>query len=116
MTNSWTGSGPAAVSEGAVAYIVRMTPSVRAYLWNFSGLTRQGRLSLAIGTLGLLRNHGDALRSDPSRRLASGSPYFYFDHLFADAGRFWLAECVADDSAAAYGILEIVYLNCKYGP
>jgi hypothetical protein len=98
-----------------VAYIVRMTRAVRTYVWNLSGLTRQGRLSLSIGTLGLLRNHGDALRSEPSRRLAPGSSRFRFDHLFADAGRIWVAEGIADDSAAAYGLIKIVYLNCKYG-
>jgi hypothetical protein len=99
-----------------VAYNVRSSAPVRGYLWNLSGLTRKGRLSLAIGTTGFLRDHGDALRSDPSRRLAPGSPYFRFDYIFVDSGRIWHAKCIADDSAAAYGLLEIVDLNCKYGP
>lgn len=99
-----------------MAYIVTMNQRVRAYLWTFAGLTRQGRLSLVAGTLNLLRNHGDALRSDPLRRLAPGSPFFRFDHLFADASGFWQVDCIADDSAAAYGVIEIVYLDCKQGP
>jgi len=116
MTNLLTGSWPAAIYEDAVAYFVRMTPPVRTYLWNLSGLTRQGRLSLSICTIGFLRNHGDALRSEPSRRLAPGSSRFRFDHLFADAGRIWHAECIADDSAASYGLPEIVDMDCHYGP
>jgi hypothetical protein len=95
-----------------VAYTVRMSGPVRAYLGTLTGLTRTGRLSLVAGILGLLRDHGDVLRSDPSRRLVSGSPSFRFDYIFSDAGRLWRADCVADDTAAAYGVLELMYLDC----
>jgi hypothetical protein len=98
-----------------VAYTVRLSAPVRAYLGTLAGLTREGRLKLLAGTLGLLRDHGDVLRSEPSRRLASGSPNFRFDYIFVDAGRLWRADCVADDSAAAYGVLQLVYLDCQPG-
>ena len=98
-----------------MAYTVRVSDPVRAYLGTLVGLTRKGRLRLVAGTIGLLRDHGDWLRAEPSRRLAPGSPYFRFDYLFADAGRFWRADCVGDDSAAAYGLLHLVYLDCQPG-
>jgi hypothetical protein len=98
-----------------VAYTVRISPPVQVYLRSLTGLTRKGRLSLVAGILGNLRDHGDVFRLDPSRRLASGSPNFRFDHIFSDAGRLWRADCVADDSAAVYGLLELVYLDCQPG-
>ncbi len=113
--NPFPGCARARTSEGAVAYTVRMSDPVRAYLGTLAGLTRKGRLSLLAGILGLLRDHSDVLRSDPSRRLAPGSPYFRFDYIFSDAGRLWRADCVAADSAAAYGLHELVYLDCQPG-
>lgn len=98
-----------------MAYIVSLADPVRSYLRTLSGLTRQGRLKLLAGILDLLRDHGDVLRSDPSRRLAAGSPNFHFDYLFSDAGRLWRAAGAADDSAAVYGLLQVVYLDCQPG-
>ena len=98
-----------------MAYTVRMADPVRAYLPSLTGLTREGRLRLLAGTLGILRDHGDALRSDSARRLAPGSPCFRFDHIFSDAGRLWRADCVTDDLAAAYGVLQLLYLDCQPG-
>jgi hypothetical protein len=98
-----------------VAYTVRLSDSVRAYLRTLAGLTRQGRLKLLAGALDLLRDHGDVLRSDPSRRLTASSPYFRFDYVFSDAGQLWRADCIADDSAANYGLLDLVYLDCQPG-
>jgi hypothetical protein len=115
MTNTLPGCGRAKTSEGAVAYTVRTSEPVRAYLRTLSGLTRESRLKFVAGILSLLRDHGDVLRSDPSRRLASGSPNFRFDYIFSDAGRFCRADCIADDSAAAYGVLNLVYLDCQVG-
>jgi hypothetical protein len=90
-----------------------MSAPVRTYLGTLAGLTREGRLKLLAGTLGILRDHGDVLRADPSRRLAAGSPTFRFDYIFADAGRVWRVDCVADDSAAVSGVLQLVYLDCQ---
>jgi hypothetical protein len=96
-----------------------MAEPVRGYLRTLEGLTREGRLKLLAGVLGLLRDHGDTLRSDTSRRLppgaASGSPHFRFDYFFSDGGRLWRADCVASDSAAVYGLLQLVYLDCQTG-
>jgi hypothetical protein len=115
MTNILPGCGRAKTSEGAVAYTVRMSDPVRTYLRTLSGLSREGRLKLLAGVLGLLRDHGDVLRSDASRRLGLGSPYFRFDYIFSDASRLWRADCAADDSTAAYGLLSLVYLDCQPG-
>lgn len=115
MTNMLLVCAPAKTFEDAVAYTARMSDPVRTYLRSLTGLTRQGRLKLVAGVLDLLRDHGDVLRSDPSRRLAPNSPHFRFDYFFSDAGRFCRAECVADDSAAIYGLLDLVYLDCQIG-
>ena len=115
MTNILLTNKRAKTSEGAVAYSVRISDPVRAYLRTHSGLTREGRLKLMAGVLGLLRDHGDELRSDPSRRLVSGSPNFRFNYIFSDAGHYFHADCIADDSAAAYGLLDLVYLDCQVG-
>ena len=98
-----------------MAYTVRMTEPVRTYLQALTGLSREGRLKLLAGIVGLVRDHADVLRSDPSRRLAAGAPYFRFDYLFMDAARLWRADCVAADSAAVYGVIEIEYLDCQSG-
>jgi hypothetical protein len=115
MTNILLACGRAKTSEGAVAYTVRMSDPVRDYLRTLTGLSREGRLKLVAGVLGLLRDQGDVLRSDPSRRLASGSPNFRFDYIFSDAGRSCRADCIADDSAAVYGVLALLYLDCQIG-
>jgi hypothetical protein len=98
-----------------VAYAVQMSDPVRTYLRTLSGLSREGRLKLLAGIIGQLRDHGDVLRSEPSRRLASTSPYFRFDYLFSDGGRLWQADCVASDAAAAFGVLQVVFLECQPG-
>ncbi len=115
MTTTLPGCAPERISKGAVAYTVQMSPSVQSYLRTQTGLTRQGRLKLVSGILGLLRDHGDTLRLDPTRRVTSGSTYFRFDYIFWDAGRVWRADCVADDSAANYGALQLVYVDCQTG-
>jgi hypothetical protein len=92
-----------------------MAEPVRVYLRALTGLSREGRVTLLAGILGLLRDHGDEIRSEPARRLASGSPYFRFDYIFSDADRLWRADGVADDSAAAYGVLQLLYLDCQPG-
>lgn len=99
-----------------MAYTVQMAEPVRTYLQNLTGLTRQGRVTLLAGILGLLRDHGDDLRSEPTRRLVPGSPFFRFDYILSDAGRLWRADCVADDSAAVDSVLQLVYLDCQTGP
>jgi len=98
-----------------VAYTVQRSAAAIDYLRALPGLTRQGRIILQVGIFDLLRNHCDELRSDPSRRLAPGSARFRFDFVFRDAGRFWRADCIADDSAVAYGVIRLEYLDCQPG-
>jgi hypothetical protein len=92
-----------------------MSVPVQAYLRTLTGFTREGRLKLLAGILGQLRDQGDLLRSDASSRLAPSSPYFRFDYLFSDGGRLWRADCVVNDSAAIYGVLQVVFLDCQSG-
>ena len=98
-----------------MAYSVRMSDPVRAYLRALSGLSRQGCLKLLAGVLGLLRRPRRPASLRPFETPGFGSPYFRFDYLFSDVGRFWRADCVADDSATAYGLLSLVYLDCQVG-
>jgi len=98
-----------------VAYTVRTSAAVQAYLRTLGGLSREGHIKLMAGILGLMRDHADTFRSDSSRRLSTGSPFFRFDYVFSDGGRLWRADCVADDSAAVYGVLDLVYLDCQPG-
>jgi hypothetical protein len=98
-----------------VAYTVSMSGPVQTYLRTLTDLTREGRLKLLAGILGLLRDHGDTLRSEPARRLAPSLPYFRFDYIFPDGDRLWRADCVVNDSAAVYGVLQIVWLECRPG-
>lgn len=113
MTTTLPGFGLVRTVEDAVAYTVRTTEPVRLYLRQHTGLSRQGRLKLMSGVFGLLRDHGDVYRLDHSRRLAPNSPCFRLDYVFSDAGDLWRADCVVDDSAAAFGVLTVVYLDCQ---
>jgi hypothetical protein len=85
-----------------------MSGPVQTYLRTLTGLTREGRLRLLAGIVGQLRDHGDALRSEPTRHLAPSSPYFSFDCISPDGDRLWRADCVINDSAAFYEVLQIV--------
>jgi hypothetical protein len=67
------------------------------------------------GYYDLLAHHGDHLRGEPERRLAPGSPYFRFDLLFSDGAAVRHALFVADDSAAVYGVLRVVYADVQGG-
>src|SRR5262249_48010657 len=94
---------------GDVAYTVQMAEELKSYLRSLTGLTREGRIKLAAGLYGNLRDHADFYRSDPSRRSSPDSPYFQFDYIFHDNGHYWSVACFVDDSAAAYGVLKVVY-------
>jgi hypothetical protein len=94
-------------------YSVQVPDEQKSYLRSVTGLTREGRIKLAAGVYGNLRDHGDFFRNDPSRRSSPDSPYFHFDFIFFDNGRYWRASCFVDDSAAIYGVLKVVYLECQ---
>jgi hypothetical protein len=95
-----------------VAYTVDTAEPVKAYLRGLTGLSREGRLKLVSGYLDTLRDRGDELRSEPSARYPGDASLFVFRHIFRDGGRTYTARFVVDDSAAAYGVLRVVYADC----
>jgi hypothetical protein len=95
-----------------VAYTVDTAEPVKAYLRGLSGLSREGRVKLVTGYLDALRDRGDELRSEPSARYPGDNSLFVFRHIFRDGGRTYTARFVVDDSAAAYGVLRVVYADC----
>jgi hypothetical protein len=95
-----------------VAYTVHTVEPVKAYLRAFPGLSREGRLKLLSGYLDALRHRGDDLRSEPTGRLPGSNTLFTFRHIFRDGGRIYTARFVVDDSAAVYGVLQVVYADC----
>jgi hypothetical protein len=84
-----------------------------------AGLSREGRLRLLAGIVGLLRDHGDALRSDASRRVPpgprSGSPYFRFDYIFQGGGRFWRAAVLLPTWPPSTGCVSWCTLTANPG-
>jgi hypothetical protein len=95
-----------------VAYTVDTAEPVKVYLRTCPGLSREGRLKLISGYLDALRHRGDELRSEPSGRLSGQASLFSFRHIFRDGGQTYIARFVVDDSAAAYGVLRVVYADC----
>jgi hypothetical protein len=95
-----------------MAYTVDTAEPVKAYLRAFAGLSREGRLKLLGGYLDALREAGDALRSEPANRHPGNSSLFTFHYIFRDGGRTYTARFVVDDSAAAYGVLRVIYADC----
>lgn len=95
-----------------MAYIVHTVEEVKAYLRAFAGLSREGRLKLLGGYLDNLREYGDTFRSDPSARHPQNSSLFTYTHMFRDGGLTYVARFLVDDSAAASGVLTVVYADC----
>jgi hypothetical protein len=94
-----------------MAYTVDTAEPVKAYLRAVSRLSREGRLKLFAGYLDALRERGDELRSEPSGRYPGNSSLFTFRYIFRDGDRIYSARLVVDDSAAAYGVLRVVYVD-----
>jgi hypothetical protein len=86
--------------------------SVRDYLRKLP-LTREGRIKLFANLIAFTAEVPDSFRADPANRPDPFSPFYYFTYLFQDAARWWKLFVVVDDSAAAYGILRIVYTDCQ---
>jgi hypothetical protein len=95
-----------------MAYTVDTAGPVKAYLRSLTGLSREGRLKLLGGYLDALRERGDELRSEPAGRLPGHRSLFLFHYIFRDGGRTYTARFVVDDSAAASGVLRVVYADC----
>ena len=93
-------------------YTLEYRESVRDYLRKLS-LSREGRVKLYTNLIALTAEVPDSFRSDPANRPDPSSPFYHFTYHFKDGGRWWKLFVVVDDSTAAYGILRIVYADCR---
>jgi hypothetical protein len=73
-------------------------------------MTREGRIKLAVG-IRALSDVSEQFRADPDNRLGPDSRYLRLQYSFPDGGRVHMLTLVADDSAAAYGILTVEYAD-----
>lgn len=99
-------------------YNLHMPPEVQTYLRNLPDLSREARVILWASLFDMLRHSGDALRADPSRRLAPDSPNFQCSLVLRDphSGRLHRVRVVVNDAAAAYGVLVVEYIEHQVGP
>ncbi len=99
-----------------MVYSLYFDPAVLAYLRNYPGLTRVGRISLFTNLDMLLRQLGDRLCNDPALRLSPGSACFAFQLVVNNIpGPLHVFRFVVDDSAAAMGVLQVVYAEGRPG-
>ncbi len=101
-----------------MAYSLPYHNSVKRALRDTEGLSRAGRVKLFTNLDECLRDHGDKYRNDPALRLAPGSTcfWFYFTMLDPDGPRRAFSFAfVVDDAAAAFGVLQIVYVEVRPG-
>jgi hypothetical protein len=95
-----------------VRYMLEYRESVRDYLRNLP-LSREGRIKLHANLIALTAEIPDSFRTDPTNRPDPSSPFYHFTYLFKDGSRWCRLFVVVDDSAAAYGVLRIVYADCS---
>jgi hypothetical protein len=95
-----------------VRFSLEFRESVRDYLRKLQ-LTREGRVKLYTGLIGLTAEVPESFRSDPANRPDTSSPFYHFTYHFQDDGRWWKLFVVVDDSTGAYGVLRIVYADCQ---
>jgi hypothetical protein len=95
-----------------VRFRLEIRESVGEYLRNLP-LTRTGRVRLNAALIEMAAEVPDSFRSDPANRPGPSAPYYHFTRIFEDSGRLWTLFVVVDDSAAAYGVLRIVYGDCQ---
>lgn len=93
-------------------YTLEFRESIRDYLRNLP-LTREGRVRLHTNLIALTAEVPDAFRADPANRPGPSSPFYHFTYHFRDGSRWWKLFVVVDDSAAAYGVLRVVYADCQ---
>jgi hypothetical protein len=95
-----------------VRFSLEVRKSVLDYLRELP-LTREGRVKLYNGLIGLTAEVPDSFRSDPANRPEPSSPFYHFTYHFTDGGHWRKLFVVVDDSTAAYGVLRIVYADCQ---
>lgn len=84
------------------------------YLREFPSLSRQCRIRLFAHLHEDLGEHGDRFRSVPGRRVAAEAPYFWYQLVLKDNdgdGRIRQFSFIVDDSAAAFGVLQVEYVE-----
>jgi hypothetical protein len=99
-----------------VAYVLQFQETtVAPYLLDLE-LSREGRLALA-SVLDQVRLYADDFIRDKQRRLSPGSDCFRVDWLFRDpiSEVIHHLKLVISDTAAAYGILCVVYVEDEPG-
>jgi hypothetical protein len=94
-----------------VRYHLEIKPEVREYLSHLPLLSREGRIKLAVGMIAL-SDVPDQFRADSGNRLGPGSRYFRLQYTFTDNDKVRILTLIADDSAAAYGVLVVEYADC----
>jgi hypothetical protein len=94
-----------------VRYYLEIPPKVREYLSQVPLLTCEARIKLAAG-IRAMSEVADPFRTDPSNRLGPASRYLLLQYTFTDNYKVRKLTLIADDSAAAYGVLAVEYANC----
>ena len=95
-----------------MGYKISMDPPVQQHLRNLP-LSREGKIKVWIYINVTIANVADAVRNDPANRV-SGSETFQMQYIFRDRhgdGRLHLIDFRIDDSAAAYGVLRVVFVD-----
>ncbi len=90
-------------------YRLEYPESVRSYLWGLP-LSPEGRIKVSSFIQDQVAGVSDAFRNDPLNRLPN-SPRFQARFLFFDGNVLRALRLVVDDSAAADGVLRIVYAD-----
>jgi hypothetical protein len=96
-----------------VRYRLEYRESARTYLRDLRDLTREGRVKVNAVIIERAAEATDAFRADPDNRPSPDSPFFHFTHFFDDAGRTRMLYVAVDDTTAAFGVLRVVYAECR---
>jgi hypothetical protein len=97
-----------------VRYIIQYAASVKPYLRN-APLSREGRIKVWAFIHSVIAGVSDVYRTDPVNRLV-GTARFKMHFVFREGGRFRAADFIINDSAAAYGVLTIAYVDVLWQP
>ncbi len=94
-----------------MAFTLDFADNVRRYLREYEHLSREGRIKLYTTLNRDLRDITDAFRNDPRNRVRPGSACFWYDYLLRDGNRFHRFRFAINDSAAAMGVLQVVFVD-----
>lgn len=94
-------------------YFVHITEADSAYL-DALPLSSEARQRLRRLLIETIASTPDEIRLDPASRDPNGGPYFWRDMLILDQWgdqRSHILQAVISDAAAAFGVLQVVYLE-----